>query len=907
MKQRPSPNDPISRQDFIQLLEAALRFKEFKYAEQIALGWLSFFPGDLEVRYCYAQSLLHYDLVTAVPKRASGHKPKSSYLSLVQLEKIITTDPEFSAAHHLLAQTQIQLGITPSKVTLASAFILGDHSLDSPWESLRISSLKKAYQWLQSKEGGTHPITEHGTPLALSEWAGNPTDQAPDNPNQFPLAAIIQLRLLCQQKSNPDHVIRLAQAYQTRWPDTVAFKIIQADLLFKENPDEAISLLHESVVFDTAGQVSRRLLGSVHPYLCLWPSQLEVSPGHLNSPQAIAIPVQINAAMGWNQLPSPREHTPSLLEEAATSSHPTQPLIPRSKKPADHRVPPELKRIASKLHIPALGRIDGRYPVYILLTTWQGLVSQYGEQNSTQILNDLKALEEAVSRYRQWDSLIFIPDFPTLIPDRRTSPMSPVAHTDAWAIKLSLSDLDHELEKFGEMIGAVLIVGGPKVVPFHRLPNPVDDSDPDVPSDNPYSTRDENYFIPEWSIGRLPGSDGSDPLILQQSLKSITQYHSNMTQSKSKGSSVWEKIHLFFQRLVNYQHLHHSAYGYTAAIWRRASLGVFRPIGEPRNLWVCPPKQVSESCAARKPRSSCIALPKGRFAYFNLHGLPDTDEWYGQKDPAEPGDSPDFPLALRAADIQLNGFHGTQSASPEVIFTESCYGAHIQGKTIQDAISLRFLASGCRAVVGSTCISYGSISSPLIAADLLGHTFWHYLKEGQPVGEALRRAKIHLAREMYKRQGYLDGEDQKSLLSFILYGDPLVQIHHNQTGPKLTMRSNYTPGMVVTTCDRIPKTETTEPIPTEILHQVKSLMSIYLPGMEGADLHLSQERTGCDGEGHACPSARLYAKTTSNPKATGRQVITLRKTISQGSLNHTQFARMILSDQGALVKLVVSR
>jgi hypothetical protein len=84
-------------------------------------------------------------------------------------------------------------------------------------------------------------------------------------------------------------------------------------------------------------------------------------------------------------------------------------------------------------------------------------------------------------------------------------------------------------------------------------------------------------------------------------------------------------------------------------------------------------------------------------------------------------------------------------------------------------------------------------------------------------------------------------------------------------------------------------------------------MSIYLPGMEGADLHLSQERTGCDGEGHACPSARLYAKTTSNPKATGRQVITLRKTISQGSLNHTQFARMILSDQGALVKLVVSR
>ena len=66
------------------------------------------------------------------------------------------------------------------------------------------------------------------------------------------------------------------------------------------------------------------------------------------------------------------------------------------------------------------------------------------------------------------------------------------------------------LKKRGERIGAVLIVGGPEVVPFHNLPNPVDDADVDVPSDNPYATSDENYFIPEWPVGRLP--DG----VLQQ-------------------------------------------------------------------------------------------------------------------------------------------------------------------------------------------------------------------------------------------------------------------------------------------------------------------------------------------------------------------------------------------------------
>mgnify|MGYP001081235206 CR=1 FL=1 len=72
-------------------------------------------------------------------------------------------------------------------------------------------------------------------------------------------------------------------------------------------------------------------------------------------------------------------------------------------------------------------------------------------------------------------------------------------------------------------------------------------------------------------------------------------------------------------------------------------------------------------------------------------------------------------------------------------------------------------------------MAYGSIAAPLAAADLLGHTFWRYLHEGFPAGEALRQAKIHLASSMSQRQGYLDGEDQKTLISFILFGDPLAQ------------------------------------------------------------------------------------------------------------------------------------
>ena len=83
------------------------------------------------------------------------------------------------------------------------------------------------------------------------------------------------------------------------------------------------------------------------------------------------------------------------------------------------------------------------------------------------------------------------------------------------------------------MIGALLIVGGPEIVPFHRLPNPLDDPDIDVPSDNPYATRDENYFIPEWPVGRLPGGSDADPRLLVAALRRISAHHVDLSSENS--------------------------------------------------------------------------------------------------------------------------------------------------------------------------------------------------------------------------------------------------------------------------------------------------------------------------------------------------------------------------------------
>ena len=120
--------------------------------------------------------------------------------------------------------------------------------------------------------------------------------------------------------------------------------------------------------------------------------------------------------------------------------------------------------------------------------------------------------------------------------------LTPVESGTAWNVKLILSDVDSALSKRGEMIGAVLIVGGPEVVPFHLLPNPVDDQDNDVPSDNPYATRDENYFMPEWPVGRLPGGSGDDASLLLAMLRRYTKNHQKNNYPKPWYRRLW---HLF--------------------------------------------------------------------------------------------------------------------------------------------------------------------------------------------------------------------------------------------------------------------------------------------------------------------------------------------------------------------------
>ena len=111
----------------------------------------------------------------------------------------------------------------------------------------------------------------------------------------------------------------------------------------------------------------------------------------------------------------------------------------------------------------------GVFLIYVILTLRSKLEAFYGENVAALIQDEMKRLASTISRKRGWGARVFIPDDPLNIKESGIKPPRP---GDAWELKLALADLDAELGEKGEMIGALLIVGGPEIVPFHRLPNP---------------------------------------------------------------------------------------------------------------------------------------------------------------------------------------------------------------------------------------------------------------------------------------------------------------------------------------------------------------------------------------------------------------------------------------------------
>jgi hypothetical protein len=875
----------MKRVDLLNLLEATLTHKQPDYARQVAQRYLVDWPGDLGVQ-----------LVLARAYAAEGYVPQAVKI----LEGIVAADPEDFRAQRLLGEQLTALG-TPAAAALAfTCAHIGDGLGMVPAADQPDSGTSAQPAWVAAARAAY--LAEH-----VGDWktAQREAQSLIGVATTSPLPSLIQLSALWHA-GQLSLAYPLAQAFYARWPRVIAFKLCLAECLLASGDNaQALERLHDAAAQDITGQVVARHWGEAHPYRRLWnddPNVTVTFPGPLPAP--------LMEALGLNRLTGKVEPAPIKSEAHGpkTAGLPSQPEEIAN-------IQEQLSRVAGRLAARQNARPNkakASQPKYILLSSRTRLVQAFGMDGFVSIDTMLKtlAVTSATRRLpvaaRMPAHVIYVDDPETLKPFG----LRPINPANAWDVKTLIGKLAEQLAKQDSAIGALLIVGGPDIIPFHHLPNPTDDGDADIPSDNPYATADENYFVPEWPVGRLPSGAGRNPEPL---LRLLRQAAGNYTKRKSLGHvQHWLTmlLELFMGRRSSTTAAPQStlpSFGYSANIWKASSAEVYTAIGDPLALVTCPPWDANALPSE--------GLVPANLSYFNLHGIEDGPEWYGQRGPADPSTLPEYPVALRPTDVVNSG------RAPAVVFSEACYGTNIIGKGTNDALSLRFMDCGTHAIVGSTKIAYGSVTPPLIGADLLGRYFWQNVNAGWPVGEALRQAKLQMAQEMHNRQGFLDGEDQKTLISFILFGDPLSTAP--DTRPAKNAKQRKAPALRVmpkTICDKAVDaygvsdgTSPLKELTPETVSHIKSVVAQYLPGMNDAQWRVAHTRADCSSKNHLCPTGQLSALAKSPggaslPNPTPRRtVVTLSKTIRSSTHTHPHFARVTLDENGKVVKLAVSR
>jgi len=518
-------------------------------------------------------------------------------------------------------------------------------------------------------------------------------------------------------------------------------------------------------------------------------------------------------------------------------------------------------------------------PMYLIVSNKRGLVSKYRQSGFRQLDQGLRQLKQAIEEHTNLQAAIVYVDDETSLAPFGIEPVDPV---NPWQVKMLIDNLDARLSEQGQTIRYLLIVGGNTIIPFHLLPNPIDDQDTNVPSDNPYASRDANYLIPERAVGRMPDGAGEGVEFLHALLQTAIAGHRKPAEPKGMLGDLFNRLWTVAPAQENKNGL-----GYSASIWRKASRAVFQVIGDNRRLRTSPPFAYEEFSIAEQLQ----------FSYFNLHGIEDGADWYGQPDALFPADYPLFPVALRPQDLSA------EKHANSIVFTEACYGANILGKNTENSIALRFLASQALALVGSTKISYGSIAPPLVGADLISKHFWEGVQTGLTVGEALKVAKINLAKELQERQGYLDGEDQKTLISFVLYGDPSLSVvqpgraSQGQAGAKIAC-----PPLI---CEK-KKTFQKAHVSEEVIATIKRQVETDLPYMAQAKVRAAP-LTVCNGNcNHRCGLSGGTVKAAKNH--TGKWAFIMEKDIpSEDHRYHHQVIKVTTDESGHILKMAMSR
>jgi len=301
----------------------------------------------------------------------------------------------------------------------------------------------------------------------------------------------------------------------------------------------------------------------------------------------------------------------------------------------------------------------------------------------------------------------------------------------------------------------LVIFGGDDIVPMFIVPNPSydpgGDDDQKVPTDNPYASsapfrasKRSSYLVPDRVIGRIPDmlSDG-DP-------GWFVDYLATATSWVSQSSSVYA-----------------GAYAICCDEWKGAGVACTQYIGEPSSrLLISPPISDGSSAASRRLRA--------RLHMIKCHGAQLDPKFYGQK-----GNS--YPVALTSASLKPRLQPSTVAAAM------CCYGAQVYSPMDPAAadpgkwpLASTYLRKGALGFAGSTMIAWVGVPQ-MMCADWIVAGYLKALLGGASLGRAFLESKQDYVRWI-NQQGYApDIADEKTLIEFVLLGDP--SIHPVSTAP----------------------------------------------------------------------------------------------------------------------------
>lgn len=321
----------------------------------------------------------------------------------------------------------------------------------------------------------------------------------------------------------------------------------------------------------------------------------------------------------------------------------------------------------------------------------------------------------------------------------------------------------------------LVLLGAADVLPHFEVPNPsykpVDgDDDRLVPTDNPYacsrafsSKKRETYLIPDRVVGRVPDlPGGTDPAWLLDPLDVARSWASRSARSYDKDLMV------------------------CCDAWREAGEDVAKYLSrDTKTVFVAPPSLYSNSS---HPPILAQAY-ENRLHLIKCHGAQLDTMYYGQK-------RNNYPPVLTSGALAGRTRPGT------VVGAMCCYGAALFDPTDprvnadvagDPPIPSIYLRQGAYGFVGSTTIAWVGTRSMQCADWMIG-AFAHYVLEGASTGRALLDSKQEFVRWIQQQGRSPDICDEKTLLQFLLLGDPSI---HPVAAPGETAGAEFVEGVPV--------------------------------------------------------------------------------------------------------------